>query len=123
MNTQPTFIPIRHRVRRKRRSAQGTPTPPVTGVRVLSVVSLHDGSGYRWTFDTPIVSAVSASCVGYQVLNSDPGDSAEPGSNYRDMFYGFDDVGFEWAIVGSPTDIMFADGLTIAPGQSGVTEG
>jgi len=116
--TAPKFRKHRREPKYQRR----VPTPPPIGVRVLSVVSLHDGSGYRWTFDTPIESVVSASGVGYQVLGYDPGDSVEPGPNYRDMFYGFDDVGFEWAIVGEPTDITFVGGLTIEPGQSGVTE-
>ena len=122
MITYPPTIRRQRRIKTKKKGAP-TPPPPLTGVRVLSVVSLHDGSGYRWTFDTPIVSAVSASGAGYQVIGYDPGDSADPGPNYRDMYYGFDDVGLAWAIVGEPTDITFADGLTIAPGQSGVTEG
>ena len=118
----PSLVPAKPRVRRKRRPiSPAMPAPP--GVRVVSVVSLHDGSGYQWTFDTDIESATTSQAIGYDVNGGDPGDAGGPGSNYRNLYYGFDDVGLPWSIVGTPTDIVFVGGLLILPGQSGVTSG
>jgi hypothetical protein len=73
--------------------------------------------------DTGIESVTPTMANGYDVDGNDPGDAADPGSNYRDIYYGSDDVGLPWSIVGTPTDITFAGGLSIAPGQSGMTGG
>jgi hypothetical protein len=114
--------PPRRHTWNRRRVAEN-PAPPATGVHVVSVVSLHDGSGYQWTFDTDIESATTSQAIGYDVDGGDPGDAGGPGSNYRNLYYGFDDVGLPWSIVGTPTDIVFVGGLLILPGQSGVTSG
>jgi hypothetical protein len=38
MDTSPSFIPARRRVRRKRRAVESTPTPPPVADQILSVV-------------------------------------------------------------------------------------
>jgi hypothetical protein len=106
---------------RKRKPA---PVPaPATGVLVVSVVSLHNGNGYRWTFDTNIESITTSTPAGYQINGGDPGDSDAPVGNSVNLYFGTDEVGLPWEIVGTPTDIVFEGGKTIEPGQSGVTSG
>jgi hypothetical protein len=117
-----TIPPPKFRKRREPLTKASSKTSP-SGVRVVSVVSLHDGSGYQWTFDTDIESATTSQAIGYDVDGGDPGDAGGPGSNYRNLYYGFDDVGLPWSIVGTPTDIVFVGGLLILPGQSGITSG
>jgi hypothetical protein len=116
-----SYLFPKRRVRRKRR---GTPTTPTTtGVLVVSVVSLHNGNGYRWTFDTNIESLTTPTPAGYQINGGDPGDSDAPVGNAVNLYFGIDDAGLPWAIVGTPDGIVFEGGKTIEPGQSGITAG
>jgi hypothetical protein len=115
MSILPEFITAKRRFHHKRKNA-----PVATGVLVVSVVSLHSGSGYTWTFDTPIES-VAMQAFGYFINGSDPGESDPPVGNSVNLYYGFDDVGVPWEIVGVPDGIVFEGGKTIEPGQSGVT--
>jgi hypothetical protein len=116
-----SFIVAKHRVHRKRRGTPATPT--TTGVLVVSVVSLHNGNGYRWTFDTNIESLTTPTPSGYQINGGDPGDSDAPVGNSVNLYFGIDDPGLPWEIVGTPDGIVFEGGKTIEPGQSGVTSG
>jgi hypothetical protein len=106
---------------RKHRGSKKSNVPaPPTGVLVVSVVAIPGGGGYVWTFDTPIVST-EMQPFGYIVSGSEPGEAGEHEGNSISLYYGFDDVGVPWQIVGTPDGIVFEDGKTIEPGQSGVT--
>jgi hypothetical protein len=107
----------------RKRPARPTPRKATTtGVLVVSVVSLPGSGGYVWTFDTPIVST-EMQPFGYIVNGSEPGEAGEHEGNSISLYYGFDDAGVPWQIVGTPTGIVFEGGKTIEPGQSGITTG
>lgn len=105
------------------------PRPPFEGralsespiVHVTSVVD--QGAGfYEWTFGDNVDSTDSL-CAGYQVGTSpvftNPAAAAITAANKVVMQYAAGAGLPDWKILGTPTGIVFANGGTLAPGQTG----